>query len=340
MDKSYRIALVGATGLVGREMIKGLEERGFPIEELLLLASERSAGENIEFRGKRHRVHAIAMEHFAHIDIAIMSAGSSVSEEWAPIATSQGAVVIDNSSKWRMDPDIPLVVPEVNPEDIGQYTTKGIIANPNCSTIQMVVALAPLHKKAQLKRVVVSTYQAVSGAGRQGMQELSTQVADLFNQRDAVCDVFSARIAFNCIPQIDVFMESGFTKEEEKMIYETRKIMHLPELGVCPTCVRVPIFNGHSESISAEFEHPLDVDDAQEAFKKAPGILVIDDRASNSFPTALSAEGNDSTYLGRIRQDPSVPHGLSFWCVADNLRKGAATNAIQIAELLIREHLK
>jgi len=339
MDKSYRVAVVGATGLVGREMITSLEERNFPIEELVLLASERSAGEEIEFRGKMHKVQAIAMDHFAHVDIALMSAGGSVSEEWAPIATSQGAVVIDNSSKWRMDPDVPLIVPEVNPEDLGSYKTKGIIANPNCSTIQMVVALAPLHAQAGLRRVVVSTYQAVSGAGRNGMEELSTQVTDLFNQRDVVCDVFASRIAFNCIPQIDTFMESGFTKEEEKMIYETRKIMHLPDLGVCPTCVRVPIFNGHSESISAEFEKPISVTQAQEALTKAPGVLVIDDPESNSFPTALSAEGNDATYLGRIRQDNSVDNGLSFWCVADNLRKGAATNAIQIAELLIRDHL-
>ena len=339
MSKSYRIAVVGATGLVGREMIQSLAERGFPIEELVLLASERSAGEEIEFKGKMHQVHAISMEHFAHIDIALMSAGSAVSEEWAPIANSQGAIVIDNSSKWRMDPNIPLIVPEVNPQDIDQYKTKGIISNPNCSTIQMVVALAPLHAKANLKRVVVSTYQAVSGAGRQGMEELSTQVMDLFNQREAVCEVFASRIAFNCIPQIDTFMESGFTKEEEKMIYETRKIMHLPELGVCPTCVRVPIFNGHSESISAEFNSPITAQEAQEMLAQAPGILVIDDMKSNSFPTALSAEGNDATYLGRIRQDLSVPHGLSFWCVADNLRKGAATNAVQIAELLIRDHL-
>jgi len=340
MTESLRIAVVGATGLVGREMLRILEERGFPYSEVIPMASPRSAGEKIEFDGKELTVRLASEDAFEGIDIALFSAGSGASEVLAPAAAKAGAVVVDNSSKWRMDPDVPLVVPEVNPEDIAGYTKRGIIANPNCSTIQMVVALAPLHRKAKLQRVIVSTYQAVSGAGKQGMDELSSQVSALFNQVDFEPEKFSKQIAFNCIPHIDVFLDDDFTKEEHKMVHETRKILHAPGLGICPTCVRVPVFNGHAESIVAEFESPMTPDEARTILRESPGLFVQDEPGKNIYPVPVEVSDSDATCVGRIRQDSSAPNSLAFWCVADNLRKGAATNAVQIAELLARDYLQ
>jgi len=339
MPKKYKVAVVGATGLVGREMLRVLEERGFPVGELVLLASERSAGERIEFEGSHHRVEIARAESFAGVEVVLMSAGGTTSKVLSPLAAEAGAVVIDNSSQWRMDPDVPLVVPEVNPGAIAGYKTKRIIANPNCSTIQMVVALKPLHDSAGLRRVVVSTYQAVSGKGKAAMDELGDQVTALFGQREINTDVFGKRIAFNCLPHIDTFQEDGSTREERKMVEETRKILGLPELGVCATCVRVPVFNGHAEAVVAEFERPLSPEKAREVLTGAPGILLQDDPSNLDYPTQLDCDGSDATFVGRIRTDASAANSLAFWCVADNLRKGAATNAVQIAEILCRDHL-
>jgi aspartate-semialdehyde dehydrogenase len=268
-----------------------------------------------------------------------MSAGGSTSRELSPAFAETGAVVIDNSSAWRRDPEVPLVVPEVNPEDIGGFARKRIIANPNCSTIQMVVALAPLHRKATLKRVVVATYQAVSGAGKAAVDELSEQVTGLFGQRDFEPKVFPKRIAFNCLPHIGGFEENGFTFEEEKMLHETRRILHAPEVGVCATCVRVPVFNGHAEAVVAEFEEPIFAAEARKILREAAGVMLMDDVSEGVYPTQMEAEGTDATLVGRVREDSSARNALAFWCVADNLRKGAATNAVQIAEILARDHL-
>jgi aspartate-semialdehyde dehydrogenase len=276
---------------------------------------------------------------FKGVQIVLMSAGAAASGELAPAAAKAGAVVIDNSSQWRMDDAVPLVVPEVNPEDIAQYKNKGIIANPNCSTIQMVVALNPLHEQAGLKRVVVSTYQAVSGKGKLAMDELDRQVRALFSLHELEAKVFPKRIAFNCIPHIDAFLDDGFTKEERKMLFETRKIMHLPKVGVCATCVRVPVFNGHAETVVAEFDRPITPGEARELLRSAPGVMLMDDPKETLYPTQLDVNGSDATFVGRIRQDPSAPNSLAFWCVADNLRKGAASNAVQIAEILGRDYL-
>ena len=339
MEKSLTVAVVGATGLVGREMINILEERGFPVGELVPLASPRSAGEKIEFQGKETIVRVATPEAFEGVDIALFSAGGSVSLELGPAAAKAGAVVIDNSSAWRMDPDVPLVVPEVNPDAIAGYKARGIIANPNCSTIQMVVALKPLHDLAGLRRVVVSTYQAVSGAGKNGMDELSAQVSQLFNGLDIEPEKFPHQIAFNCLPHIDVFKDDGFTKEEHKMMFETRKILGLPDLGVCATCVRVPVFNGHAESIVAEFDKDLSPEEAAKILRESPGLFLQDKPEDNIYPTQVNLTGSDATAIGRIRKDPSAPNSLTFWCVADNLRKGAATNAVQIAEIFARDYL-
>ncbi len=339
MGKSYKVAVVGATGLVGREMMNVLAERGFPLSELVPLASERSVGEKVEFGDKELVVQKAEAKAFAGVDIALMSPGAKASAELAPLAAAAGAVVIDNSSYWRMDPQVPLVVPEVNPEAVAGYTNKRIIANPNCSTIQMVVALAPLHKAAGLKRVVVSTYQAVSGKGKAGLDELGDQVSALYSQRDITPKAFAKRIAFNCVPQVDVFVDDGFTKEERKMRDETRKIFDLPELGVCATCVRVPVFNGHAESVLAEFTKPLSATDAAQLLREAPGVMLMNEAKDAGYPTPVDADGSDATFVGRLRDDPSAASSLTFWCVADNLRKGAATNAVQIAELLARDYL-
>jgi aspartate-semialdehyde dehydrogenase len=339
MQKSFTVAVVGATGLVGREMLAVLAERGFPVTRLIPLASKNSDGSRVEFAGHDLVVRVATAEAIEDARIVLMSAGAKASAELAPGFAARGAVVIDNSSQWRMDPEVPLVVPEVNPGDLADYKKKGIIANPNCSTIQMVVALKPLHDKAGLARVVVSTYQAVSGKGKHAVDELSQQVAALFNQKDVEVKVFPKRIAFNCIPHVDTFQDDAFTREEHKMRFETRKIMHLPKLGVCATCVRVPVFNCHAESVVAEFDEPITPDEARTLLREAPGVMLMDKPADTLYPTQVDAEGTDATFVGRIRQDDSAENGLAFWCVADNLRKGAASNAVQIAELLARDYL-
>jgi aspartate-semialdehyde dehydrogenase len=335
----YNIAIVGATGAVGEQMREVLEERKFPVGEMRLLASERSAGQFLEFDGHQQRVGVLNESSFQEIDIALFSAGGSVSAKYAPLAVSAGAVVIDNTACFRMVPDIPLVVPEVNASAIGDYKNRGIIANPNCSTIQMVVALKPIHDAARIKRVVVSTYQSVSGAGRQAMEELSQQIAALFNSKDVEKKKFPHQIAFNCIPHIDVFMEDGYTKEEWKMIHETRKILAEPSLPVTATTVRVPVFCSHSESVNVETEKKLTAAEVRALLREAPGIIVADEPENNLYPLALDATGKDATYVGRIREDHSVQNGINLWVVADNLRKGAALNAVQIAEILIRDHI-
>lgn len=339
MTKNVRVAVVGATGLVGREMVRVLEERGFPLSELVPLASPRSLGESVEYQDREIPVRVATPEAFKGIDIVLMSAGSGPSKILAPAAAEAGAIVIDNSSQWRMDPEIPLVVPEVNPEDIALFKQRRIIANPNCSTIQMVVALAPLHREIPIRRLVVSTYQAVSGKGKDAMEELSAQVSSLFAGDEAEVKVFPKRIAFNCLPHIDDFADEGFTKEELKMRNETRKIMHAPEVGVCATCVRVPVFNGHAVSVVAEFASELTPERARELLREAKGVMLVDDVANNGYPTQMDADGTDATFVGRIRRDESAKNSLALWCVADNLRKGAATNAVQIAEILVRDYL-
>ena len=335
----YNIAIVGATGAVGEQMREVLEERKFPVGEIRLLASERSAGQFLEFDGRQHRVSVLSENSFEDIDIGLFSAGGTVSAKYAPLAVSAGAVVIDNTACFRMAPDIPLVVPEVNASAIGDYTSRRIIANPNCSTIQMVVALKPIHDAARIKRVVVSTYQSVSGAGRQAMEELSQQVAALYNSKDVEKKRFPHQIAFNCIPHIDVFMEDGYTKEEWKMIHETRKILGEPSLAVTATTVRVPVFFSHSESVNLETEKKLTAAEVKSLLRQAPGIIVADEPENNLYPLALDATGKDATYVGRIREDTSVQNGINLWVVADNLRKGAALNAVQIAEMLIRDYI-
>ena len=335
----YNVAIVGATGAVGEQMREVLEERKFPVGEMRLLASERSAGQFLEFDGRQHRVSVLNENSFENTDIALFSAGGTVSAEYVPPAVSAGAVVIDNTAHFRMAPDIPLVVPEVNASAISDYTKRRIIANPNCSTIQMVVALKPIHDAARIKRVVVSTYQSVSGAGRQAMEELSQQVAALYNSKVVEKKKFPHQIAFNCIPHIDVFMEDGYTKEEWKMIHETRKILGEPSLAVTATTVRVPVFFSHSESVNVETEKKLTAAEVKSLLRQAPGIIVADAPENNLYPLALDATGKDAIYVGRIREDQSVQNGINLWVVADNLRKGAALNAVQIAEILIRDYL-
>jgi len=333
--KEYVVAVAGATGAVGREMISVLEERCFPVKELVPLASSRSAGSRITFNDQEIVVRELKDDSFQGVDIALFSAGASVSREFSPKAARAGAVVIDNSSAFRMEPDVPLVVPEVNPEAI--FTHKGIIANPNCSTIQMVVALKPIHDRAKIKRIVVSTYQSVSGTGKKGMDELfnQTQMMLSFKKEDIKPKVYPHQIAFNCLPHIDVFQENGYTKEEMKMVNETKKIMGDPSIRVTATTVRVPVFIGHSESVNIETERKVTVAECRELLRKAPGVVVIDDPANNLYPLALEAAGKDEVFVGRIREDESIECGLNMWIVADNLRKGAALNAVQIAEILV-----
>jgi aspartate-semialdehyde dehydrogenase len=337
--EKYNVAVVGATGAVGEQMREVLEEREFPVGELRLLASERSAGQFLTFQQKQIRVEILAEDSFKDIDIGLFSAGGGVSAKFAPIAVKAGAVVIDNTSHFRMEQDVPLVVPEVNAEEIAGYKTRGIIANPNCSTIQMVVALKPIHEAARIKRIVVSTYQSVSGAGRRAMEELSQQVAALFNGKEIEKVKFPHQIAFNCIPHIDSFEPNGYTKEEMKMINETRKILNEPSLPVTATTVRVPVFCSHSESINVETERKLTAKQAKALLRESPGIIVADEPESAVYPMAIDAVGTDATFVGRIRDDASVPNGLNLWVVADNLRKGAALNAVQIAEILIRDYI-
>ena len=331
--KQYRVAVVGATGMVGRKFLQVLEERKLPVSEYFLFASARSAGKQLPFMSKTYTVRELTDDAFQDlgIDIALFSAGGETSRHFAPIVAASGAVVIDNSSCWRMDPDVPLVVPEVNPDAIPGYKNKGIIANPNCSTIQAMVVLNPLADAYGLKRVVYSTYQAVSGAGQKGYMDLVNGLKGAAPQK------FPHPIAGNCLPHIDVFLDTGYTKEEQKMIDETRKILSLPELRVTATTVRVPVYHGHSESINVEFARPFELDELRAVLEKAPGLIVRDDPKHNVYPMAIEAADTDPVYVGRIRRDFSVDSGVNLWCVADNIRKGAATNAVQIAEELIRQ---
>ncbi len=333
--KKIRLAIVGATGAVGKTVLSILEERNFPIEQLHLLASERSAGKTMLFNKKAHAVKNIASFDFAQADIAIFSAGSSVSADFAPIAADKGCVVIDNTSQFRYEDDIPLVIPEVNPQDIAWHNKRNIIANPNCSTIQMLVALKPIYDAVGISRINVATYQSVSGAGQAGISELAKQTGELLNGRPAKVEEFQQQIAFNVIPQIDVFLENGYTKEEMKMVWETQKIFHDDSIQVNPTAVRVPVFYGHSEALHIETKEKLSVDDARKLLRKAPGVKLIDTKRS-PYPTAIKqASGKSEVFVGRIREDISHPLGLNLWVVADNLRKGAALNAVQIAEQLL-----
>ncbi|OGQ53117.1 MAG: aspartate-semialdehyde dehydrogenase [Deltaproteobacteria bacterium RIFCSPLOWO2_02_FULL_53_8] len=337
--KSYCVAIAGATGVVGKELLKTLEERNFPVGELRLLASERSAGQKLEFKGVDVLVRRLEDETFEGVDIGLFSPGASVSAIYAPKAAKAGCIVVDNTSEFRMDPLVPLVVPEVNPAAIAGYTKKNIIANPNCSTIQMVVALKPIHDKFKIKRIVVSTYQSVSGAGKEAMEELSEQIKALFNMREPEVKVLPQRIAFNCIPQIDSFLDNGYTKEEMKMVNETQKIFGDPSVKVTATTVRVPVFVGHSESVNIETELPITPEEVRRILKKAPGVTVADDPKKGVYATPADVATLDDTFVSRIRKDDTVPNGINMWIVADNLRKGAALNAVQIAEILIRDYI-
>ena len=337
--EKYSIAVVGATGAVGNEMIKILEERKLPVGKLKLLASTRSAGSYIEFYNKDIKVEILDEDSFKGVDIGLFSAGGTVSEKFAPIAASAGCIVVDNTSAFRMDSQVPLVVPEVNPHAIAQYKKKGIIANPNCSTIQMVVALKPIHDVAGIKRIVVSTYQAVSGTGKKAIDELQDQTRDILSFQDVECNVYPHQIAFNCLPHIDIFLENAYTKEEMKMVNETRKILEDDSIRVTATTVRVPVFYSHSESVNIETEKKITADEVRNLLSQAPGVTVVDDPASARYPMAIDAAGKDDTFVGRIREDESIEKGINMWIVADNLRKGAALNAIKIAEILVKEYI-
>ncbi len=352
MSRDYCVAVAGATGAVGKTMIKVLEERDFPVSEIRLLASERSEGKELLFRGQKVVVHKMDHDSFEGVDIALFSAGGSRSLEFAPSAAKAGAVVVDNSSAWRMDPEVPLVVPEVNPHAIAGYKTKGIIANPNCSTIQMVVALKPLYDYSRIKRIVVSTYQAVSGTGQKAITELEEEIRQWVIKGcgsepgkskgwagEYAYKAYPHQIAFNCLPHIDVFEDNGYTREEMKMVNETRKILEDDSIMVSATAVRVPVFFGHSEAVNIQLERSVTAEKARELLSDAPGIKVVDEPAENLYPMAIEAEGRDWTLVGRIRQDISQENGLDLWVVADNIRKGAATNAVQIAEKLIESYM-
>jgi aspartate-semialdehyde dehydrogenase len=335
----FQVAVVGATGNVGREIMTALAEREFPADDGAALASSRSIGREVSFGDDDVlKVQGLDTYDFRGIDIVLSSPGAKVSDVFAPRAAKAGAVVIDNTSRFRMEPDVPLVVPEVNPQAIAQYAKRGIIANPNCSTIQMVVALKPLHDLARIKRVVVATYQSVSGAGRASMDELFNQTRAIYVNDPLKPEHFTKQIAFNVIPHCDIFLDDGATKEEWKMAVETRKILD-PDIAVTATCVRVPVFIGHGEAVNVEFERPLSEDKARAALRQAPGVTVVDHRADEGYVTPAEAAGEDAVYVSRIRRDPTVPYGLNLWVVADNLRKGAALNAVQIAEILVKEHL-
>ncbi len=338
-EKKQNVAVAGATGAVGNQMIRCLEEADFPVNSLKLLASSRSVGRMLRFKGDLIAVEKLNEDSFKGMDIALFSAGGGTSERFAPYAAKDGCVVVDNSSAWRMDPDVPLVVPEVNPHAIADHTKKGIIANPNCSTIQMVVALDPIHKKYHIKRIVVSTYQAVSGTGKKAIDELFDQTRAMINFLDYEKAVYPHRIAFNCLPHIDTFLDNGYTKEEMKMVNETRKILEDDTIGVTATTVRVPVFYGHSESVNVETREPISASQVKLLLEKAPGIKVMDDPGKNLYPLATDGAGQDLTLIGRIRDDASVSNGINMWIVADNIRKGAATNAVQIARILADEYL-
>jgi aspartate-semialdehyde dehydrogenase len=340
MSTTYNVAVLGATGAVGEAMFSILEERNFPAGEVYALASSRSAGQTIEFKGRNLTVQDVAEFDWSLADIGLFSAGASVSAEWAPKAAESGCVVIDNTSQFRYDDDIPLVVPEVNPEAIAQYTNRGIIANPNCSTIQMLVALKPICDAVGIERINVCTYQAVSGTGKDAIEELASQTALLLNGKPIEPKVYPKQIAFNVLPQIDVFLDNGYTKEEMKMVWETRKIMGDERIQVNPTTVRVPVFFGHSEAVHIETRAKITAAEATELLRRAPGVEVLDERQPGGYPTAVTeAAGNDATYVGRIREDISHPRGLNLWVVSDNVRKGAALNSVQIAEVLVKTFL-
>jgi aspartate-semialdehyde dehydrogenase len=334
----FKVAIVGATGNVGREMLNILAERTFPVSEVVALASRRSLGTEVSFGDKTLKTKVLDLYDFSDVDICLMSAGGEVSKEWSPKIAAQGVVVIDNSSAWRYDSEVPLIVPEVNADAIVGFRKKNIIANPNCSTAQLVVALKPLHDAAKIKRVVVATYQSVSGAGKEGMDELFEQTRAVFTTGEIKVKKFPTRIAFNLIPHIDSFMEDGYTKEEWKMVAETKKMLD-PKIKLTATCVRVPVFVGHSEVVNVEFENPISADEARAILRESPGLLVIDKQEDGGYITPHEAAGEDATYVSRIREDITVENGLTFWCVSDNLRKGAALNAIQIAEVLINRKL-
>ena len=341
MSKQFDVAVLGATGAVGETMLSILEERKFPLGRVFPLASERSAGSTVTFRGETLRVADAAAFDFSRVQIGLFSAGASVSEVYAPKAAAAGCVIIDNTSRFRYDDDIPLVVPEVNPHAIAGYTRRNIIANPNCSTIQMVVALKPIYDAVGIERINVCTYQAVSGTGKPAMEELAGQTAALLNGKPVTCEVYPKQIAFNVLPHIDVFQDNGYTKEEMKMVWETRKILEDDAILVNPTAARVPVFYGHSEAIHIELKQKLSADQARQLLEKAPGVVVLDTRQPGGYPTAVTESAhNDAVFVGRIREDISHPRGLDLWVVADNVRKGAALNSIQIAEILARDYLR
>jgi aspartate-semialdehyde dehydrogenase len=338
-EKMIDVAVAGATGAVGNQMIRCLEERNFPVRSIKLLASKRSVGRELRFRGELIPVEELTAQSFKGVGVALFSAGGDTSLAFAPLAADAGCVVVDNSSAWRMDPQVPLVVPEVNSHAIAGYKIKGIIANPNCSTIQMVVVLNPIHRAFGIKRIVVSTYQAVSGTGKKAIDELFDQTRAMINFLGYEQKIYPHRIAFNCLPHIDRFQDNGYTKEEMKMVHETRKILEDDSIGVTATTVRVPVFFGHSEAVNVETREKITAAAAREILASAPGVAVIDEPLKNRYPLAIDAAGQDLTLVGRIRQDESVPNGLNLWIVADNIRKGAATNAVQIAEMLVKDHL-
>lgn len=339
MKSEYHVAVAGATGAVGNEMLQILEEQEFPVASLKLLASSRSAGKTLDFRGESLHVEELRDDSFDGVDIALFSAGAAASRQFAPAAAESGCVVIDNSSGWRMDPEVPLVVPEVNPHAVADYRRKGIIANPNCSTIQMVVVLKPIYDAAGIERVVVSTYQAVSGTGKNAMEELTEQTRNLLAFQEVTPEVYPHRIAFNCFPHIGSFLENGYTEEEMKMVHETHKIMEDPNIRVSATTVRIPVFYGHSEAVNIQTERKLSAKDARVLLFQAPGVRVMDNPDERIYPMPSEAAGINDTLVGRIREDISIENGLDLWIVADNIRKGAALNTVQIAELLIKEHL-
>jgi len=339
MKHEYHVAVAGATGAVGNEMIKILEELKFPVASLKLLASSRSAGRTLDFRGESLAVEELREDSFAGVDIALFSAGAAASRQFAPAAAEAGCVVIDNSSAWRMDPEVPLVVPEVNPHAVADHSNKGIIANPNCSTIQMVVVLKPIYDAVGIERVVVSTYQAVSGTGKRAMEELTDQTRQLLNFQEVTPEVYPHRIAFNCFPHIGSFLENGYTEEEMKMVHETQKIMEDTSIRVSATTVRVPVFYGHSEAVNIQTKRKISARDARVLLFQAPGVRVMDNPEERIYPMPLEAAGINDTLVGRIREDISVENGLDLWIVADNIRKGAALNTVQIAELLVKEYL-
>ena len=337
--EGYDVAVVGATGAVGETIMRVLQERKFPVRNLYPLASSRSAGKKVEFNGSWVEVQDLETFDFSKAQIGLFSPGASVSKVYAPKAAAAGCVVVDNTSQFRYDDDIPLVVPEVNPETVAGYKNCGIIANPNCSTIQMLVALKPIYDAVGIERINVATYQAVSGSGKEAIEELASQTANLLNLKPVECHVYPKQIAFNCIPQIDIFMDNGYTKEEMKMVWETRKIMGDERIQVNPTAVRVPVFYGHSEAIHIETRDKISAEQARELLAAAPGVVLMDERTDGGYPTAIDAADTDPVYVGRIREDISHPRGLNLWVVADNVRKGAATNTVQIAELLIEKYL-